>query len=162
MLLCGTCHPTRVSCIKAILLFVELFECGLYLLWGWYLIYVHVLLWLHALCLTFQFTSICYANKQVIWFVDCIKNVCVWLHCMSSSTATIQAKINIAMTYTAPEGAGGGGGGGGGGGNQDDEDEGEITLGDEAADTGEEPAGETLTGEGGGKTSAATEEAYVD
>ena len=74
------------------------------------------------------------------------------------SFSTIQAKINISMSYTPPEGAGGGSGGGGGNKQAaDDEDEGD--LGDEI--TEEPAAGETLTGEGGGKTSAATEEASV-
>jgi len=74
---------------------------------------------------------------------------------------TIQAKINISMSYTPPEGAGGDSSGGGSkqAGDGDDEEDWEITVGERATD-GEEPAaGETLTGEGGGKTSAATEEA---
>jgi len=86
--------------------------------------------------------------------------MCVFIRLIFSTT---QAKINISMSYTPPEGAGGGSGGGGGNKQaDDDEDEGETMLGDETTDTGEElAAGETLTGEGGGKTSAATEEASV-
>jgi len=73
----------------------------------------------------------------------------------------LQAKINIAMAYKAPEGAGGKGG-------KDstdadfDEDEGEtVPLGGDADQGGDEPGeGERLSGEAG-KTSAATEEASV-
>ena len=75
----------------------------------------------------------------------------------------LQAKINIAMAYKAPEGAGGGGGKGG---SQDvadeDEDEGESApLGSgDTEDAGNLGEGERLSGEAG-KTSAATEEASV-
>lgn len=74
----------------------------------------------------------------------------------------LQAKINIAMAYKAPEGGGGGGGGGGKDDAEADEDEGETApLGDTEEAGDEEPGdGEKLTGEGG-KTSAATEEASV-
>lgn len=74
----------------------------------------------------------------------------------------LQAKINIAMAYKAPEKAAGGGESGGGQDpdDEDDEEAGPLGSGDTEEAGDEQGEGERLSGEGG-KTSAATEEASV-